>query len=103
VDNGAQKLSTGLAKIVNTTRKVNNAQKAHKEKPNSSAFKALFIADPDRASADSVELAAMEAQSDQKLVQEITSRKLTFTDKLIEALSTHPNIVKRLRALQELS
>jgi len=103
VDNGAQKLSTGLAKIVNTTRKVNDAQKARQEKTNSSAFKALFIADPDRASADSAELAAMEVQTDQKLVQEITSRKLTFADKLIEALSTHPNIVKRLRALQELS
>jgi len=103
VNNGAQKLSTGLAKIVNTTQKINNAQKAKKEKANSSAFKALFIADPDRASTDSAELAAMEAQSDQKLVQEITSKKLTFTDKLIEALSTHPNIVKRLRALQELS
>ena len=103
VDNGAQKLSTGLAKIVNATQKVNNAAKAQREKPNASAFKALFIADPDRASVDSVELAAMNVQSDQKLVQEITSRKLTFADKLIEALSTHPNIVKRLRALQELS
>jgi len=103
VDNGAQKLSTGLAKIVNTTRKVNKAQKAQRKKPNSNAFKALFIADPDRAAADSAELAAMNAQSDQKLVQEIISKKLTFTDKLIEALSTHPNIVKRLRALQELS
>jgi heat shock protein HtpX len=103
VDNGAQKLSTGLAKIVNTTRKVNSAQKAHQKKPNSSAFKALFIADPDRAAADSAELAAMNVQSDQKLVQEIISRKLTFADKLVEALSTHPNIVKRLRALQELS
>jgi heat shock protein HtpX len=103
VDNGAQKLSTGLAKIVNTTRKVNNAKKAQREKPNSSAFKALFIADPDRASADSAELAAMNAQGDQKLVQEIITQKLTFADKLGEALSTHPNIVKRLRALQELS
>jgi Zn-dependent protease with chaperone function len=37
------------------------------------------------------------------LVQEILSKKLTFVDKLVEALSTHPNIVKRLRALQELS
>jgi Zn-dependent protease with chaperone function len=44
----------------------------------------------------------MNAQSDQKLVQEIISKNLTFTDKLLEALSTHPNIVKRLRALQEL-
>ncbi|HUT17146.1 MAG TPA: zinc metalloprotease HtpX [Acidobacteriota bacterium] len=100
VDNGAKKLSTGLAKIVHTTRKVNSARK---EKRNSSAFKALFIADPDRASADSAELAAMEVQSDQKLVQEILSKEPTFADKLIEAFSTHPNIVKRLRALQELS
>jgi heat shock protein HtpX len=103
VDNGAQKLSTGLAKIVSTSRKVNDAYKAQQKKPNSNAFKALFISDPDRASADSVELAAMNAQSDQKLVQEILSKNLTFTDKLVEALSTHPNIVKRLRALQELS
>jgi heat shock protein HtpX len=103
VDGGAQKLSMGLAKIVNTTHKVNSARKAQQKKPNSSAFKALFIADPDRASVDSAELAAMEVQSDQKLVQEIASRKLTFADKLLEAFSTHPNIVKRLRTLQELN
>jgi len=103
VDSGAQKLSTGLAKIVNTTRKVNSTRKAQQNKPNASAYKALFIADPDRASADSAELAAMNAQSDQKLVEEITSSKLTFADKLLEVISTHPNIVKRLRALQELS
>jgi heat shock protein HtpX len=103
VDGGAQKLSTGLAKIVNTTRKVNSAKRARQEKPTASSFKALFIADPDRASADSVEIAAMNMSSNQKLVQEIISRKLTFADKLVEALSTHPNIVKRLRVLQELS
>jgi heat shock protein HtpX len=103
VDNGVQKLSTGLAKIVNTSRKVNATRKAQQKKPNSTAFKALFISDPDRASADSVELAAMNAQSDQKLVHDIISQKLTFADKLAEALSTHPNIVKRLRALHELN
>ena len=103
VDGGAQKLSTGLAKIINTTSKVNTTRKAQQEKPNSSAYKALFIADPDRASVDSAELAAMEVQSDQKLVEEITSRQLTFADKLLEAFSTHPNIVKRLRSLQDLS
>lgn len=103
VDNGSQKLSTGLAKIVNTTKKVNDTRKTRQKKPNSSAFKALFIADPDRATADSVELAAMNVQSDQKLVQNMISQKLTFSDKLKEVLSTHPNIVKRLRALQELS
>jgi Zn-dependent protease with chaperone function len=63
----------------------------------------LFITDPDRASADSAELTAMNASTDQKLVQEILSKELTFADKLIEVLSTHPNIVKRLRALKELS
>jgi len=103
VDGGAKKLSTGLAKIVNTTRKVNDDAEAQREKPNASAFKALFISDPDRASVDSAELASMNVQGDQKLVEEIVSRKLTFADKLVEALSTHPNIVKRLRALQELS
>jgi heat shock protein HtpX len=103
VDNGAQKLSTGLAKIVNTTRNLKNAKNIQKDKPNAGAFKALFITDPDRASADSAELTAMNASSDQKLVQEIISKELTFADKLIEVLSTHPNIVKRLRALQELS
>lgn len=100
VDNGAQKLSTGLAKIVHTTRRVGRGQK---EKPNNSAFKALFIADPDRANADAVTLSAMEMQGDQQLVQQILSKKLTFADKLIEAFSTHPNIIKRLRALQQLS
>ncbi|MEM3000061.1 MAG: zinc metalloprotease HtpX [Candidatus Bathyarchaeia archaeon] len=100
VDNGAQKLSTGLAKIVHATRRIGRGQK---EKLNNSAFKALFIADPDRANADSVELSAMEMQGDQRLVQRILSKKLTFADRLIEVFSTHPNIIKRLRALQQLS
>jgi Zn-dependent protease with chaperone function len=41
--------------------------------------------------------------SSQNLVQEILSKEPTMMDKIIEALSTHPNIVKRLRALQELA
>jgi len=100
VDNGSQKLSAALAKIVHTTR---NTKKFRQEKQNLNAFKALFIADPDRASTDSVTIATIEASGDQKLVQEILSKKLTTMDRIIEAFSTHPNIVKRLRALQELS
>ena len=99
VDNGAQKLSSGLAKIVHTTQRTSRGKKDTK---NLNAFKALFIADPDKANADSATLATMEA-SGQNLVQEILAKEPTFADKLIEALSTHPNIVKRLRALQELS
>ena len=98
VENGAKKLSTGLARIVHTT---NNTKKTQKEAKNFNAFKALFIADPDKAAADSAALTA-EASS-QNLVKEILSKEPTLGDKIIEALSTHPNIIKRLRALQELS
>jgi Zn-dependent protease with chaperone function len=45
----------------------------------------------------------MATASDQKLVQEILSQKLTTLDRITEILSTHPNIIKRLRALQEAS
>ena len=99
VENGAQKLSTGLARIVHTTQRTSRSKQ---EQKNLNAFKALFIADPDKATQDSVTLATMEA-SGQQLVQEILAKEPTFADKLIEALSTHPNIVKRLHALQELS
>jgi len=99
VDNGAQKLSSGLAKIVHTTKMGNRSRS---EKQNLNAFKALFIADPDKANADSATLSAMEA-SKGDLVQEILAKEPTLMDKVIEALSTHPNIVKRLRALQELN
>ncbi|MBX5321145.1 MAG: M48 family metalloprotease [Candidatus Bathyarchaeota archaeon] len=100
VEDGARKLSVSLAKIVNTTK---NMRKARKEVQNLNAFKALFIADPDRAEAESIALSTMAASSDQKLVQEILSQKLTALDRISEMFSTHPNIVKRLRALQELS
>jgi len=100
VERGSQKLSNALAKIVQTTRKT---RKPKQETQNLNAFKALFISDPDRASTDSVTIATIRTSGDQKLVQEILSKKLTTMDKIIEALSTHPNITKRLRALQELS
>ncbi|MEM3579994.1 MAG: zinc metalloprotease HtpX [Candidatus Bathyarchaeia archaeon] len=98
VENGAQKLSEGLAKIVHTTR---NMGKARKQVQHLNAFKALFITDPDRVETDSAALTAA-ASGDQKLVQELLSRRLTTLDRIIEIFSTHPNIVKRLRALQEL-
>ena len=99
VENGAQKLSSGLAKIVHATQRTSRTKK---ETQNLNAFKALFIVDPDKANTDSATLATMEASS-QNLVQEILAKEPTLTDKIIEALSTHPNIVKRLRALQQLN
>lgn len=100
-ENGAQKLAVGLAKIVHATRSMGERRK---EIQNLNAFKALFITDPDRAETDSaaIAMAAATVAGDQRLVQEIVSQRVTFADKLIELFSTHPNIVKRLRALQEL-
>jgi heat shock protein HtpX len=100
VDNGATKLSTGLARIVNSSRKDIKFEKNNK---NSSAFKALFISDPDRATFDSEIINAMQSPNSRRIVEEILLREVTFSDKLFEVLSTHPNIVKRLRALKQLS
>ena len=105
VENGASKLSTGLAKIVNATKKQSSSQRGfqgrgQQQQQNINSFKAFFITDPDRASIDQAAIRNMDASG---MVQEILSRKLTFADRLMEALSTHPNIVKRLRVLQQLS
>jgi heat shock protein HtpX len=99
VENGPQKLSAGLAKIVYATR---NMGKTKNQTKSLSSFKALLISDPDRAQIDSAELSAMNASSDQKLVQDILSQELTTGAKFAEMFSTHPNIIKRLKALQEL-
>jgi Zn-dependent protease with chaperone function len=74
-----------------------------KDTQNLHAFKALFITDPDRAQVDSAQLSAMAAGDSQKLVDEILSKKLTGAERILEILSTHPNIIKRLRALKQLS
>jgi len=100
VDDGPRKLSEGLAKIVNTTK---NMKKDRKNMQHLSSFKALFIADPDHAETDSMAMSVTAATSDQKLVQEILSQKLTTIDRITEIFSTHPNIIKRLKALEETS
>ena len=99
VENGSQKLSTGLAKIAQVTK---NMGRTKKQKQNLGAFKALFIADPDHAETDSMAISAM-MSNDQKLVDDILARKVTTLERVIEIFSTHPNMVKRLKALQNLN
>lgn len=99
VENGSQKLSTGLAKIVQVTK---NMGRTKKQKQNLGAFKALFIVDPDHAETDSMAISAMRL-NDQKLVDDILARKVTTLERVIEIFSTHPNIIKRLKALQNLN
>jgi heat shock protein HtpX len=101
VDNGAEKLSTGLVTIVEESRRSDKPNK--QQQKNITAFKALFIADPDRANADSAELHASRMADKNELLKETLSKKPSTADKFLEIFSTHPNIVKRLRALQEVS
>ena len=101
VEGGSRKLSEGLAKIVHSS---NNLKKRPRNTSGSNAFKALFISDPDRAEIDSAALAQFGSGiGDRKLVEEVLRKKVTGFDRIMEIFSTHPNIVKRLRALQEIS
>jgi heat shock protein HtpX len=100
VEDGPRKLSEGLAKIVNST---NNMKRGRRDKGGSNSFKALFISDPDRSEIDSAALKQLgSGMGDSKLVEEVLRRKVTTFDRVMEIFSTHPNIVKRLRALQAL-
>lgn len=100
VDDGAKNLSMGLARIVQSSSRIRGNKKGNN---NNNSFKALFISDPDRATLDSIEVAKInKAQNEQRLIREILSRNPTFAEKLAETFSTHPNIIKRLKALQEI-
>ncbi len=99
VDDGARKLQEALAKIVQYTggrRLVSPVQRAN-------SFKALYIADPDAAETYAAEIRLnSSAVSDDNLVKEMLSYRPSGFETFAELFSTHPNIIKRLRALQEL-
>jgi heat shock protein HtpX len=100
VDNGAEKLSTGLVTIIEASKRSTRPEK--QKTHNNNAFKTLFISDPDRVNSDYAELHSNGETDKQDLLKQRLSQKPTQTDLLIEVLSTHPNIIKRLKALQEL-
>jgi Zn-dependent protease with chaperone function len=101
VENGAEKLSTGLVTIVEESRR--SSKPSRQQQKNNTAFKALFIADPDRANADSAEIHANGIADKKELLNRTLAEKPTHKDNFVEIFSTHPNIIKRLRALQEIS
>ncbi len=99
VDDGARKLSEALAKIASSSSKMRLNRQT---KANLNSFKALFIEDPDSSERDEIAISGAKMfKTDQQLVQEILSRKVTAADHMMELMSTHPNIVKRLKALHE--
>jgi len=106
VENGATKLSTGLVTIVNESKnhnrfRRNNTNRQNQQKNNSS-FKTLFISDPDSTTTTNTEEPSYTntPNNKQALLNEFLSKKITGAEKFAELFSTHPNITKRLRALQ---
>ncbi|MGQ9680395.1 MAG: zinc metalloprotease HtpX [Candidatus Bathyarchaeia archaeon] len=99
VDEGSRKLSEGLAKIVYSTGRMKSL---HPNFKNLNSLKALFISDPDHADSDALTISRSQFGRDQKLVDEVLSRRVTAFDRFVELFSTHPNITKRLMALKEL-
>ena len=98
VPNGPRRLSSALAKIVYASERLVRGLG-----PGHFAFKSLFITDPECASRDRISLEVWrKGYGDDTLVRRLISRRLTLFDEFIELFSTHPNVVKRLRALQEL-
>ncbi|MCP8307558.1 MAG: M48 family metalloprotease [archaeon] len=102
VDDGSRKLSEALAKIVDYSANMKYHSRQQASAFNS--FRSLFISDPERADRDYQEMAGVSGHAtDRQLVDRIISRRVTSADKILELFSTHPNIVKRLRALQRSS
>jgi heat shock protein HtpX len=100
VENGAEKLSTGLITIVEESKQ---PTKQKEQQKSNSSYKALFIADPERANADAAELHSNHVTNKEDLLRETLTKQPTSVDKFAEIFSTHPNIIKRLRALREIS
>jgi heat shock protein HtpX len=93
VPQGAEKLSVALAKISSWKgRGLAQLRSAN-------AFRSLFITDPETTVQEGVRTYSY--KNDRQLVEEIVSRKITGAERFTEIFSTHPNIVKRLKALRE--
>ncbi|MEM1515603.1 MAG: zinc metalloprotease HtpX [Candidatus Bathyarchaeia archaeon] len=100
IPDGARKLSIGLVKIVESTAKV---RMRSTNLGNLSSFKALFIADPDSAVKDLGDISRYGfTRTESEIVAKYLRRRVTLAEQIAELFSTHPNIVKRLRALLEL-
>jgi heat shock protein HtpX len=96
---GSQKMGEALARISQATYRT---QMLAPRRAGAGSFKALFISDPDRASKDLSEMYETGFAGDSELVDQIAARRLSGFESFLELFSTHPNMVKRLRALKAL-
>jgi heat shock protein HtpX len=97
-------LATALYKIT-----ISSARIPRKALKQTEGMKAFFINDPSRAMYEVRELKDidldMSGTIDQSELMMLSTKKISLktTDKLIEVLSTHPNVVKRIKHLASLT
>ena len=97
VKEGGRKLQEGLVKIVESQEELR--LKKHKDMK-ISGFNTLMISNPDSSHKDIVSLQKSKIKlSDRELVEKYAKKEISFKEHLLELLSTHPNITKRLNAL----
>ena len=97
VKEGGRKLQEGLVKIVENQEKLR--LKKHKD-TKISGFSTLMISNPDSSHKDIVSLQKSKIKlSDRELVEKYAKKEISFKEHLLELLSTHPNITKRLNSL----
>ena len=102
--NRPEALATALYKLVYGSARLNKETLKEAE-----GLKAFFVNDPSRAIDEIRELSDLDADKsgtiDPDELALLRSKKihLTFGDRLMEALSTHPNMLKRIRHLSELN
>jgi len=95
-------LASSLYKLVYGSARINPESLKESE-----GLKAFFVNDPSAARKEIKELSQLDLdksgtidQSELELLQN-TSVKLNFGDKMMEVLSTHPNMLKRIKKLSE--
>jgi len=95
-------LASALYKLVYGSAKTNKQSIKDIE-----GLKAFFVNDPSRADKEIRELASLDLDRsgtiDRDELQHLHSKqiKVSFSDRLLEALSTHPNMLKRIQKLSE--
>ena len=108
ITDGSRKLQEGLAKINREMAKLKEARSRKQARNTRSAsgnlginalgsgMKALFITDPDVAS-------TAKGLTDQELVKKYRDKETGIGDKIFELFTTHPEISKRLKALERMN
>ena len=101
VENGADKLSTGLVTIVEESKRGRTTKERRPEKPK--LLQSIIHHRHQQSKRRRRRPSRAKIRSKQDLLRDTLAKQPTKGDKFVEIFSTHPNIIKRLRALQELS